>query len=487
MSDRVRIHKVLADAGVASRRRAEVLVSEGRVTVNGTTAGIGQLVDPRHDQLSVDGRPIGSRQARVYLVLAKPAGVTSTVGDRHASQTVLDLVPAALRGDGARIYPVGRLDRESEGLLLLTNDGEWAQRMLHPSHGVEREYAVGLAGPLNPEQRVGVEAGITLEEGRARVVRLSEATSADVRQLGALIGPSAAQLTWYRATLRQGMKRQLRRMFSAVGAPVHRLVRIRFGTLRLYGMALGEVRPLSQTERRHLNALVTERGEAGLVVSVDGPGGSGKSTVGAGAAARLGFRFCDTGVLYRGLTWLALQRVVDLDDPRALVALVPQLELAPDDAERYVHVLVDGADVSDQLHTADVDREVSRVSLHAEVRAQLLPLQRALAAQGRIIMAGRDIGSVVLPDADPKIYLDVPVAERARRRAAERGELDDATAVARIEADLRRRDGIDSTRATAPLRVPDGATIVHTAGNTLDQTIARVAVVIEQRARELRQ
>ena len=484
MSDRVRIHKALADAGVASRRRAEALVREGRVTVDGVAAGVGQLVDPTTDQISVDGQPLRASPARIYLVMAKPAGVTSTVGDRHARRTVLDLVPAALRGDGARIYPVGRLDRESEGLLLLTNDGDWAQRLLHPRNGVEREYAVGIDAALSDDQVRDLRAGVVFDEGRAEIVRLAPATSADVRQLGALIGTPAGQLKWYRATLRQGMKRELRRMFATAGAPVRRLIRIRFGTLRLYGMQLGEVRALSRAERRQLNELVaSDRG--GLVVSVDGPGGSGKSTVGAGAAARLGYRFCDTGVLYRGLTWLALRAGADMDDPSALVALVPQLELAPDQAERYVHLRVDGAEVSDQLHTAAVDREVSRVSQHAEVRAQLLPLQRALAAQGRIIMAGRDIGSIVLPDADPKIYLDVPVTERARRRAAERGEVDDPAALAAIEADLRRRDGIDSTRATAPLRIPAGATLVHTAGNTLDQTIAAVVRIIERRSREL--
>ena len=156
--------------------------------------------------------------------------------------------------------------------------------------------------------------------------------------------------------------------------------------------------------------------------------------------------------------------------------LVAQLELTPDAAERYVHMRVGGTEITDQLHTAAVDREVSRVSRHAAVRAQLLPVQRALAGRGRIIMAGRDIGSIVLPQADPKIYLEVPVTERARRRAAERGELDDSAALSLIEDDLRRRDGIDSTRATAPLRVPPGATIVNTEGNTLDQTIAAAAV-----------
>src|SRR5438874_3937267 len=117
MSERVRIHKALADAGVASRRRSEDLVSQGRVAVNGTTAAVGQVIDPGRDEITVDGKPLPRRAGNIYLVVAKPRGVTSTVSDRHASRTVLELVPAELKGDGARIYPVGRLDRDSEGLL----------------------------------------------------------------------------------------------------------------------------------------------------------------------------------------------------------------------------------------------------------------------------------------------------------------------------------------------------------------------------------
>ena len=259
MSETVRIHKALADAGVASRRAAETLVAEGRVTVNGQPAAVGQRVDPELDQLAVDGRAVGGRPAPVYLLLAKPAGVTSTVTDRHARRTVVDLVPAALRRDARRLFPVGRLDRDSEGLLLLTNDGDWAQLMLHPSHAVEREYAIGVAHPLTNEQRQRLAAGVALEEGIAAVDDLRPATSAEVRTVSELTGEPPHRLTWYRAVLHQGWKRQLRRMFGAVGASVERLVRVRFGTLRLHGMRLGEVRELTQRERRQLEALV--RGE----------------------------------------------------------------------------------------------------------------------------------------------------------------------------------------------------------------------------------
>lgn len=490
MSERVRIHKALADAGVASRRRAELLVAEGRVTVNGALAGVGQLVDPARDALAVDGTTIAAPDRRLYLVLAKPAGVTSTVSDSHAARTVLDLVPSALRTRAARLYPVGRLDLDSEGLLLLTNDGDWAQRMLHPSHGVEREYAVGLHHPIDDRQREILERGVRLEEGVARLSSLRLATSADVRLLGDVIGREAHDLVWYRATLRQGMKRQIRRMFAAADAPVRRLVRVRFGTLRLTGMHLGDVRELSAAERKALDGLSPDERPAraaqrrDLIVSLDGPGGSGKSTVGMRAASELGYRFCDTGVLYRGLTWLAMHRSIDLDDPATLVPLVREIALEPDEHERYVRLLVDHDEVTSRLHTAEVDREVSRVSRHAPVRAELLNVQRGLAAAGRIIMAGRDIGTVVLPDADLKLYLNVSVEERARRRAAERGLADDARAVTQIEDELRRRDGIDSTRQAAPLRMPDGATLIETDGNTIEQTVAQVVTKVRATARE---
>ena len=130
-----RLQKVLAASGVASRRGAESLIAAGRVTVDGKVATLGAQVDIEKVVIAVDGRIIGAAAAQAYLVLHKPAGVTSTTRDRHAATTVLDLVPTALVPDGARLYPVGRLDQDSEGMLLLTNDGAWADRVLHPRHG----------------------------------------------------------------------------------------------------------------------------------------------------------------------------------------------------------------------------------------------------------------------------------------------------------------------------------------------------------------
>jgi len=249
MPDPVRVQKALADAGVASRRAADSLVVEGRVTVNGETAVTGQRVDPAVDALAVDGRPIVPAGRRTYLVMNKPAGVTSTVSDRHAASTVLDLVPDGVRRPGSRLFPVGRLDKDSEGLILLTDDGDWAQHLLHPRYGMEREYAVGLRRWIDEEQGRALVEGVELEEGVATLVDLRPATSVEAARVQDPRGP---ELTWYRAVLTQGWKRQLRRMFAAVGAPVERLVRVRVGTLRLESLAPGEVRTLTAAERERL-------------------------------------------------------------------------------------------------------------------------------------------------------------------------------------------------------------------------------------------
>ena len=259
-----RLQKVLADAGVASRRRSEQLIAEGRVHVDGATATLGMSVDPETQRIEVDGRSLPAHHPLVHLAMHKPAGVTSTVSDRHAATTVLELVPPVLVPPGARLYPVGRLDRDSEGLLLLTNDGEWAQRVLHPSHEVEREYAVATPRPLTRQQAEALLDGVELEEGVAALLELRPATRTETGALAQLLDPPPPpELAWYRATLAQGWKRQVRRMFAAVGAPVARLVRVRIGTLRLGGLASGRVRALSEGESATLAASGVRLGQGG--------------------------------------------------------------------------------------------------------------------------------------------------------------------------------------------------------------------------------
>ncbi len=249
-----RLQKILAASGVASRRASEVLIATGRVTVDGKVAQIGAQVDPLKAVIAVDGRVIGEASAPEYLLLHKPPGVTSTVRDRHASRTVVEMIPTAMIPEGARLYPVGRLDQDSEGLLVLTNDGAWADRVLHPRHGIEREYAIGLRAPLTRDQVDALKAGIALDEGLATLTGLRATTEIETRRLIELISPRPGDLVWYRSILAQGWKRQLRRMFGSVGAPIERLVRVRMGPVRLDDLPSGRARRLRAPEVRGLGA-----------------------------------------------------------------------------------------------------------------------------------------------------------------------------------------------------------------------------------------
>jgi cytidylate kinase len=223
---------------------------------------------------------------------------------------------------------------------------------------------------------------------------------------------------------------------------------------------------------------------SGIRVALDGPGSSGKSSVGAAAATQLGYRFLDTGVLYRAITLLSVLREIPPTDGAALVEVVPDVGLLTDESGSMRRVTIADEDVTSQIHVPAVDRNVSAVSAQPEVRAALLDLQRELAAEGSIILAGRDIGTVVLPDAELKLYLQVSVEERARRRAAERGLALDSEEVATILADLQRRDHLDSSRETAPLRIPDDAVIVTSDGREFDDTVAAVVAAIRARAEQ---
>ncbi|MGZ6340097.1 MAG: (d)CMP kinase, partial [Candidatus Limnocylindrales bacterium] len=221
----------------------------------------------------------------------------------------------------------------------------------------------------------------------------------------------------------------------------------------------------------------------GLVVALDGPGSSGKTTVGAEAARRLRYRFCDTGLLYRAVTWLALSRGLDLAEATGLVPLVDDVQLVPDTRGRLRHVEVDGVDVTAEVRVPAVDRAVSEVARVGQLRAALLQRQREIARGGGIIMAGRDIGTVVLPDADVKVFLDASAEERARRRTRQR-HLDPQGAEARsILEELRRRDAIDSGRTVAPLRIPSDAVVIQTDGNQFNETVRAVVAVVHSAER----
>jgi 23S rRNA pseudouridine2605 synthase len=231
----MRLAKYLAHAGVASRRAAEKLIGEGRVTVDGTTVTDPARAVDAHSSVTVDGRPLQGAEPRVVYAVNKPVGVLSTAHDTHGRPTVLDLVPAA----GLRLYPVGRLDADSSGLILLTNDGELANRLTHPSFEVPKTYRAMLGG--------GAVGAAALEALRLGVPLDGSPTApARVRRLrGNLI----------ELTIHEGRNRQVRRMCEAVGHPVLELERIAFGPLRLGGLGPGAHRRLRAGEVERLRSL----------------------------------------------------------------------------------------------------------------------------------------------------------------------------------------------------------------------------------------
>lgn len=225
-----RLHKALAVAGVASRRHSEELIQAGRVAVNGATiTTMGQLVDPDRDEITVDGKPVHASTQFLYLILHKPAGYLTSMSDDHGRQTVQDLLPPL----SERVFPVGRLDLASEGLLLLTNDGDLANRLTHPRYGIEREYRVQVpAPPTEPELQALLNGSEV--EGR-EVAPKSVAVEPERR------GPGDEH--WLRVVLTEGRKREVRVLCQAAGLPVLRLVRVRYGPISLGRLRPGQVRP----------------------------------------------------------------------------------------------------------------------------------------------------------------------------------------------------------------------------------------------------
>jgi 23S rRNA pseudouridine2605 synthase len=228
--DGIRLQKVLAQAGLGSRRVCEDLIERRRVRVNGEVAELGRRVDPEVDVVEVDGAQIGVRPGLVHYLLNKPAGVITTASDTHGRPTVVEMVPAE-----PRVFPVGRLDGDTEGLLLLTNDGDLGHRLTHPSFGVDKEYLVEVDG--NPHRGVlrRLREGVELEDGLTAPAKV------------AVLGDHLLRIT-----IHEGRNRQIRRMCEAVGTPVVRLVRTRIGPLTDRTLAPGEWRPLTQDEVRAL-------------------------------------------------------------------------------------------------------------------------------------------------------------------------------------------------------------------------------------------
>ena len=230
----IRLQKVLAQRGYGSRRLCEELIESGRVRVNGEVAVLGRRIDPDHDLVEVDGHHVGVRPDLVYYLLNKPTGVVTTAKDPQGRRTVVELVP-----DEPRVFPVGRLDYDTEGLLLLTNDGELTNRLTHPRYGVEKEYLAEVSGIVSAGALRQLRDGVELDDGRTAPAKVSQ--------------PDRGVL---RIAIHEGRNRQVRRMCEAVGHPVTRLVRVRIGPLTDRRLAPGSWRPLTPAELKSLEQAV---------------------------------------------------------------------------------------------------------------------------------------------------------------------------------------------------------------------------------------
>ncbi|NIS81524.1 MAG: pseudouridine synthase [Anaerolineales bacterium] len=235
-----RLQKVLARAGIGSRRKCEAIIRAGRVTVNGRTATIGMKVNPSSDDIRLDGERIQPAQEEVYLILYKPVGVLSSFRSQGGKPTLLDLVDVP-----QRLFPVGRLDLKSEGLVLLTNNGELANRIQHPRYEHEKEYRVLLNRLPDASQLSTLRRGVVLPDGtKALPMRIWRDEEHD-------------QAPWIRMVLRQGRKRQIREMVKTIGLSVRKLIRVRIGPVVLGNLRPGEWRALTKSEIGHLKSYAT--------------------------------------------------------------------------------------------------------------------------------------------------------------------------------------------------------------------------------------
>lgn len=238
----MRLQKFMADAGAASRRKCEEIILAGRVRINGQTARLGCSVDPRLDIVELDGNPLLLKEERLTVVLHKPRGVMCTAADPQGRPTVMDYV----KDLPARVYNVGRLDYDSEGLLVMTNDGELAYRLTHPKFEMDKTYSAICDGELAPEEKGALEKGVMLEDGMTLPAKVGE-----LRRL-------QSGNTAFNITIREGRNRQVRRMLAAVGHETLMLRRVALGPLRLGNLPSGSHRPLTAEEKAALAHFTVE-------------------------------------------------------------------------------------------------------------------------------------------------------------------------------------------------------------------------------------
>jgi cytidylate kinase len=379
--------------------------------------------------------------------------------------------------------------------MLMTNDGRLAHRLTHPRYAHKKVYEAVLEGGIADHDLEQWRRGVLLDDQPTAPVEIT------------VLQRSASE-TLLRLTLQEGRKRQIRRIAAAFGHPVRRLVRIAIGPLELGDLRPGDWRYLSEKEIQRLRVSVedstdepvrekgatlgdlTNRPTRGVdrlklpaVIAIDGPAASGKSTAGHLLAEKLNYLYLDTGSMYRAMTLAALRAGVDPGDEEAVTALSRGLDLKikPSAGEadgRLYTVLLDGEDITWEIRSPEVDAHVSAVSSYPGVREEMVRRQREIGAHGAVVMVGRDIGTVVMPEAPLKLFLTAAREQRAKRRWLDRQALGHAADYEEILADMNRRDQFDSSRQHSPLRPADDALIIDNTGKTPEDVLAEILALI---------
>ena len=488
-----RLQKLISAAGVASRRAAERLIVEGRVTVDGEVVrALGSRADPETAEVRVDGARLrGLGRPRRYVALNKPVGHLTTRSDPSRRPTVMDLLPLSLRS----LSPVGRLDAASSGLVLLTDDGALAQRIAHPRYRLPKTYLATVRGLPEEEALARACRGLRVDGEFLRLDAAEVLARFPHRQ-------ESRRRARLRITLRGGRNREIRRVLGVLGHPVVELHRTRIGSLPDRGLRPGKWRKLTADEVDELRAAVgvaaddesppasderdapppdeetpdtaaPEPEPPPFVVAIDGPAGSGKTSVARAVADRFGLPYFNTGASVRAVALGAMRLGIPLDEGPPLRAVAYRVILDP--AGR---VFLDGEEVSTAVRAPEVSHAASAVAVHPELREVLAARWRSAAGGGGVV-EGRDIGTVVFPDAPVKVFLEARPEVRARRRSSDEGDRD----VRVVEAELKGRDDTDKGREVAPLRRAADAHTVDTSDLTLEETVDRVAALVSS-ARE---
>jgi len=460
----LRLNRFLSVSGFASRRKGEVSIREGIVKINGVVVtDPARDVVPGQDKVTVDGTQLEIKQEKKCYVLNKPTGVIVTMSDTHGRAIVLDLLGKETKG----VFPVGRLDADTSGVLLFTDDGDLAHRLAHPSFGVEKVYRAEVRGRVTEEDTRRMEKGLMLDDGPAAPAVMHILKSSDNTSLVEVI-------------IHQGRKRQVRRMLATIGHPVITLDRKSFGGITGKDLPVGSYRHLIAEEVERLKELCAKppKQRSKPIVAIDGPVGAGKSTTARKVAEKLGFVFVDSGAMYRAVTLDVLNHGIIPEDETGVGEIAAASRVKLVNSEKGQRTFLNGNDVTGRIRDRDVTAAVSAVSAQRLVRDRMTQLQREMGRKGGVVMEGRDIGTVVFPDADYKIFLDAAVEARAQRRYGELVARGAEISLEELIGEIKERDRANTERELAPLRKAPDAVLIDTTNMTFDEQVAAIVSLV---------